>query len=167
MKKSVPMTKLRVLFVCTGNVCRSPTAAAILRKLVSDAGLAEVIEVDSCGIGDSHVGQPPPKAAMDCAEERGYDLSSFRARQVRAADVARFDLVLAMDRGQLNWLRRLKFDEARLRRFLDYATGGKQRKDVPDPFGRSTKAFEIAIDRIETAMPLLLDVLRRDFALDC
>ena len=157
------MSKLRILFVCTANICRSPTAEAFLRKCVAEADLSGAIEVSSCGISESHLGAHPPQSAVDCAQDRGCDISAHRARQIRAADLDQFDLVLAMDRGQLNWLRRLRRGTARIDRFLDYATGGKVRKDVPDPYGGDARKFEKAAQRIEDAMPLLLETLRSDF----
>ncbi|MHC4816226.1 MAG: low molecular weight protein-tyrosine-phosphatase, partial [Planctomycetota bacterium] len=93
------MEKVKVLFVCTGNICRSPTAEGVLRKLVSDAGLGNRIEVDSAGTEGYHVGDPPDPRAIRTASRRGYDLSGLRARRVKRGDFERFDLLISMDRG--------------------------------------------------------------------
>lgn len=150
---------MRILVVCTGNICRSPTAAAVLRRLAQERGLA--LEVDSAGTHDYHVGEPPDRRAQAHARRRGYDLSSLRARQVARADFESFDLVLAMDGGHLAVLRRLCPGEHRhkLRLFMDFAPGLGAR-DVPDPYCGGPAAFEQALDLIETASHGLLDHLR-------
>src|SRR5262245_24007892 len=91
--------RVGVLFVCTGNICRSPTAEAVFRKLVADAGMLETIAADSAGTHGYHIGEPPDPRARDAAAVRGYDLSGLRARKFERADFERFDLIVAMDRG--------------------------------------------------------------------
>src|SRR6266571_1342894 len=99
--------KFRVLFCCTGNICRSPTAEAIFRKLAADAGLGDAILADSAGTHAYHVGEPPDPRACAAASKRGYDLSGLRARKVERSDFQRFDLILAMDRDHHSILSRL------------------------------------------------------------
>jgi protein-tyrosine phosphatase len=134
----------RILFVCLGNICRSPTAEAVLR------GMAPHLEIDSAGTSDWHIGDPPYHPAIEAAARRGYDLSPLRARQVIAGDFTDFDLILAMDRANLAELDHLrpKHAMATHRLFLDYARGGDQ-AEVPDPY--YTRDFDGAIDLIEQA----------------
>ncbi|MGH8353146.1 MAG: low molecular weight protein-tyrosine-phosphatase, partial [Pseudomonas sp.] len=99
---------MRVLFVCLGNICRSPTAEGVFRHKLREAGLEGRIEVDSAGTGDWHVGKPPDSRTRRAAQRRGYDLSPLRGRQVAAADFARFDLILAMDQRNLQHLQGLR-----------------------------------------------------------
>ena len=159
------MGKIRVLFVCTGNICRSPTAEAVLRKVVADDGLSGVIEVDSCGTSAYHLGESPTPAGVESAARRGYDSSSLRARQIETEDFARFDLILAMDRGHLSRLERLSPGPARARLdlFLTYASGGERAGDAADPYYGGADDYETALDLIEPAMPGLLANLKRDF----
>src|SRR4249920_1700362 len=97
-----------VLFVCLGNICRSPTAEGVLRTYVARAGLAAQVHVDSAGTGNWHVGLPPDNRAITAARDRGHDLSGLRARQVRRSDFSRFDWILAMDRANLAALKSLR-----------------------------------------------------------
>jgi protein-tyrosine phosphatase len=149
---------MRVLFVCLGNICRSPTAEAVLRKRAAEHG--RIVEVDSAGTGDWHVGNPPDSRAIQAAARRGYDLSGLRARQVRRSDFTDFDLVVAMDRSQLAELRRLAPDHAheRIPLFLNFApeTG---RDEVPDPYYGGAAGFDQMIDLIEAGVDGLLDAL--------
>lgn len=151
---------MRVLFVCLGNICRSPTAEAVLRQRLQQAGLAERIEVDSAGTGDWHVGKAPDPRTQEAASRRGYDLSGLRGRQVCADDFSRFDLVLAMDGANLRDLQRMRPAQAQgeldlyLRRY-DLAVD-----EVPDPYYGGTEGFEQVLDLLEQASDALLIELK-------
>lgn len=160
----MPLTApIRVLFVCTGNICRSPTAEGMFRDLVAQAGLAGTIEVDSAGLGDWHVGQPPDSRAIAAARRRSIDLSSQRARQIATRDFDRFDFILAMDRGHLRDLTAMcprdKADRVRL--FLGFAPPAPSR-DVPDPYYGGADGFEEVLDLVDLGARGLLDHIRRE-----
>jgi len=141
---------MKVLFVCTGNICRSPTAEGVLRRLAEIENLR--IHVESRGTHDYHVGEPPDERAQTHARRRGYELSELRARQLESADFARFDLLLAMDRGHLGILQRQCPGEHRhkLRLFMDFATASDV-PEVPDPYYGGPEGFEQVLDMIEDA----------------
>jgi protein-tyrosine phosphatase len=143
----------KVLFVCTGNICRSPTAEAVLRHLAAEMNIA--LEVQSAGTGDWHVGQPPDERAQHHARERGYDLSAQRARQVRLRDFEEFDLIVAMDRGHLEILR--QHCPLQHQRKLRMLVNGH---DVPDPYYGGPEGFEQVLDMVEAACLGLLSELR-------
>jgi protein-tyrosine phosphatase len=148
---------VRILFVCLGNICRSPTAEVVFRRLLtgSKAGLA--VEVDSAGIGDWHIGEPPDRRAQAAARRRGLDMSGLRARQVVHEDFTRFDLILAMDRENLEELRRrapVQYRE-RVKLFLEFAPELELR-DVPDPYYGGEAGFEEVLDLAEQAARGLL-----------
>ncbi|GAA5786565.1 low molecular weight protein-tyrosine-phosphatase [Chitiniphilus shinanonensis] len=157
------MDKFSVLFVCTGNICRSPTADGVMRHLVRDAGLADRVEVDSAGTHDYHVGEAPDRRAQAHASKRGYDLRSLRAREVTSADFARFDLILAMDEGHLALLRRRCPEpyQNRLKLFLDFATHFNER-EVPDPYYGGPQGFEHVLDLVEDGCEGLLTHIRTE-----
>ena len=148
---------VRVLFVCMGNICRSPTAEGVFRYYVERAGLSHLIVVDSAGTLDYHTGDPPDVRAQRAAERRGYDLSRLRARQVKVQDFEGFDYVLAMDRDNLTQLQRLSSLEHRkkVQLFLDYATQRASR-EVPDPYYGNEAGFELVLDMAEDASQGLL-----------
>ena len=148
---------MRVLFVCLGNICRSPTAEAVLRALAAREAPELVLEVDSAGTAGYHVGQPPDPRTRAAAARRGYDLSTLRARTVEPADFERFDLILAMDRENLTVLRRRAPIEARerLRLFLEFAPGNAP-EEVPDPYYGGPNGFEEVLDLVEAATRGLL-----------
>jgi protein-tyrosine phosphatase len=150
-----------VLFVCTGNICRSPTAEGVFRALLAANGLADSVTVDSAGTSGWHVGEPPDARAHGAALRRGVDIGDQRARQVGAEDFERFDLVLAMDQGHYRELERLCPDNQghRLRLFLDFAPALGVR-DVTDPYYGSGDGFETVLDMIETASVGLLAEIR-------
>jgi len=150
-------TRIRVLFVCTGNICRSPSAEGVFRALVVEHGLSGRIEADSAGTGDWHVGEPPDERSQEAALRRGIDLSALRGRQVGRGDFDRFDLILAMDKGHVRALQRLAPPGAqdKVRLFLDYAPGEKGR-DVPDPYFGGGAGFDRVLDMIEAGCAGLL-----------
>jgi low molecular weight protein-tyrosine phosphatase len=147
-----------------GNICRSPTAEAVMRGRVREAGLEDEIAVESAGMGDWHVGHPPDRRAAEAARRRGVTLDGT-ARQVRASDFAHYDLLLAMDRDNLAELRALAPDAAaqekiHLLREFDPASAGAPDLDVPDPYYGGPQGFEIVLDQVEAACRGLLDSLR-------
>jgi protein-tyrosine phosphatase len=152
-----------VLFVCTGNICRSPTAQGVFRKLVADAGLADRITVDSAGTHGYHVGEPPDRRTQIAARTRGYDLSDLRARQVGPEDFHRFDLVLAMDRQHREILARLAPASAghKLRLMMEFARRSAH-EEVPDPYYGGPASFELVLDLLEDAAEGLLAILQRE-----
>ena len=153
--------KFGVLFVCTGNICRSPTAEAIFRKLATDAGMA--VTADSAGTHGYHVGEPPDPRAQKAAAKRGYDLSALRARTIEGADFRRFDLILAMDQEHHAILSRIAGSSAehKLKLMMSYARRFKDR-DVPDPYYGGPQGFERVLDMLEDAAKGLLESLHRD-----
>ena len=153
---------MRILFVCLGNICRSPTAEAVLRALAAREAPELPLEVDSAGTADYHVGQPPDPRTRAAAARRGYDLSALRARTVEPADFERFDLILAMDRVNLQVLRRRAPTHAyeRLRLFLEFAPDAAP-EDVPDPYYGGPNGFEEVLDLVEAATRGLLAHLRQ------
>jgi protein-tyrosine phosphatase len=150
-----------VVFVCTGNICRSPTAEGVFRKMVQDAGLSGRITIDSAGTHGYHVGEPPDARAVEAAARRGYDLSGLRARKIERADFHQFDLVLAMDRDNHGILARLAQPSAgqRLRMMMDYASRF-QETDVPDPYYGGPDGFDRVLDMLEDAAQGLLESMR-------
>lgn len=153
---------IRVLCVCTGNICRSPTAEAVLRDLArrDDADLA--LQVDSAGLTAYHVGEPPDERSQRHARRRGYDLSAQRARQLVVADFERFDWILAMDRGHLRELRDLAptGSRARIHLLLDFVPGW-QARDVPDPYYGGAAGFETVLDLVEAGCRGFLSALAK------
>ncbi len=153
---------MKILFVCLGNICRSPTAAGVLRTLAAREAPELSIEVDSAGTAAYHVGEPPDPRTRQAAARRGYDLTALRARIVEPGDFERFDLILAMDRENLRVLRRRAPPAVheRLRLFLEFAPEGGS-EDVPDPYYGGPNGFEEVLDLIEAAARGLLAHLRR------
>ena len=147
----------RVLFLCLGNICRSPTAEAVLRRIAEEVGLD--LAIDSCGTGDWHTGEPPDRRAIAAAARRGYDLTPLRARQLRPEDFTRFDLILAMDRSNLRGAEARRPDGAgaRVELFLslmDEKGPGAKSMDVPDPW--YTGDFDGTLDLIEAGCRALI-----------
>ena len=152
---------VKVLFVCMGNICRSPTAEAVFKYYVARAGLQDVILSDSAGTHDYHIGEPPDRRAREAAQRRSYDLESLRARRVTVKDFATFDLVLAMDERNLSVLKRHCPSEHahKLRLFMEFGQDGGVR-EVPDPYYGGPQGFESVLDLIEDAAQGLLRHIR-------
>ncbi len=138
-------SELRVLLVCLGNICRSPTAESVLRHKLAQAGLDARIELDSAGTGGWHVGEPPDSRAQRHAAQRGYDLSALRGRRVADEDFRRFDFILAMDDDNLAELQRLQPADATAQLCL-FAE-----QPVPDPYSGGPAGFEAVLDQVEAA----------------
>ena len=153
--------KTSVLFVCMGNICRSPTAEGVFRHFAAEAGVAERIEVDSAGTHAYHVNEPPDRRAQAAAERRGIKMSDLRARRVQAEDFERFDYIIAMDRDNLALL----IDQAdaqhhdKIRLFMEFCSGRDD--EVPDPYYGGTAGFERVLDLVEEASRGLLETLRK------
>jgi protein-tyrosine phosphatase len=152
------MRKVGILIVCTGNICRSPTAEAVMRAAVERRGLGDRVRIASAGTHDYHVGECPDARSMKHAKRRGYDLGALRASQVSSRDFHEFDYILAMDRGHLRQLRALApaSAKARLGLFLD-ASARWEGEDVPDPYYGGPEGFERVLDMVEEAAERWLD----------
>jgi protein-tyrosine phosphatase len=150
-----------ILFVCMGNICRSPMAEGVFRQHVTQAGLEGRIVIDSAGTHDYHVGEPPDPRAQRAAGRRGYDLSMLRGRQVSRADFGEFDYLLAMDRMNLRVLERLcpSGHGHKLKLFLEFSNDAAPR-EVPDPYYGGDQGFEHVLDLVEEAAQGLLAHLR-------
>lgn len=161
--------RYRILFVCMGNICRSPMAEAVTRAIAQREGLATTLELDSAGThGHYHAGEVPDARARRIAAKRGYDLSRLRARSVVAADFERFDRILAMDEANLSGLQRICPEASRFKLglFLDYADGAgrgevREVREVPDPYYGADAGFEHVLDLCEQAAEGLLAAYRR------
>lgn len=154
--------KVSVLFVCLGNICRSPTAHGIFEKLVEQNDLQDQIEIDSAGTGDWHIGKSPDGRAQSYAQKRGYDLSHLRARQISPSDFADFDYILAMDEQNLADIQQMQPEgySGHISLFLDFLKGGQEGQEgqeVPDPYYGGDQGFELVLDMVEQASSNLLD----------
>ena len=152
-----------MLFVCLGNICRSPTAQGVFETLIDQRGLSGLVEVDSCGTGDWHVGSIPDPRAVTAAATRGYDLSRLRARQLQVGDFDVYDYNLAMDGSKLEDIQALCPGDygGHLGLFLSFA-GDSGLDDVPDPYYGGGEGFDQVLDLIEAASEGLLQVLSRE-----
>lgn len=157
---------MRVLFVCMGNICRSPMAEGVFKRRVSEAGLADQIASDSAGTHDYHIGEPPDARAQRAVERRGYDISDLRGRQITRRDFGDFDYILAMDETNLRLLARLCPPQQahKLKLFMEFHADPATR-EVPDPYYGGIQGFETVLDMVEEAAQGLLshlqDQLRR------
>lgn len=152
---------IKVLMVCLGNICRSPTAEGVFRKLVSDAGLADHIEVDSAGTSDWHKGQAPDRRTLRTAAERGYDLSAQRSRPITAQDFVHQDYILAMDEQNLRDLQSFCPPHLRHKLALLMTHGECDSREVPDPYSLEQDAFDRVVDLCEHACARFLQQLIR------
>ena len=152
----------RILFVCLGNICRSPTAEGVFRHLLEQEAPELQIEVDSAGTAGYHIGDPPDARSQRAALRRGIDLSHLRARQVTPGDFAHFDLILAMDRDNLQRLEAMRpaQSHARVQLFLEYAADAG-RLEVPDPYYGDASAFEEVLDLTTSASRGLIAALQK------
>ena len=153
---------INVLFVCMGNICRSPTAEGVFRHFVQEAGLAERIRIDSAGTHAYHTDEPADRRASAAAERRGYSLANIRARRVQSDDFENFDYIVAMDR--LNHVTLVDQANAehhdKIRLFLEFASGPED--DVPDPYYGGAAGFERVLDLVEEASRGLLETLKKN-----
>lgn len=152
---------IRVLFVCLGNICRSPMAEGVFRGRATSAGLSDQIIVDSAGTGAWHIGNPPDPRGQAAAARRGIDLSGQRARQIRQSDFTDFDYIVAMDQSNKDTISQLSPPDAKaqLHLFLDFAPSDVARSannEVPDPYYGGDDGFEVVLDLIEAASDGLL-----------
>lgn len=152
----------RVLFVCMGNICRSPMAHGVFRHLVRQSGLEDVVRIDSAGTHAFHHGEHPDHRAQAAAAKRGYDIADLRARKVQDTDFDDFDLILAMDWDNLSLLQHAahKRHHHKMQLLMRFA-GEHESATVPDPYQGASPAFELALDYIEDACAGLLEVARR------
>jgi len=155
--------KVSILFVCMGNICRSPTAEGVFRKVVGDAGLDAHIRIDSAGTHAYHVNEPPDRRARAAAERRGFLLNNIRARRVIDEDFEHFDYILAMDEDNLLVLRDSapEHQRSKISLFLEFSGSGRE-LEVPDPYYGGTVGFERVLDLVEDASRGLLETLRRE-----
>jgi len=153
--------KISVLFVCMGNICRSPTAHGVFERLLQQQGLEQHVEVDSAGTHAYHIGESPDRRSQQAARERGYDLGHLRARRVEGSDFEDFDYVLAMDDDNYRLLEAQCPGEHRqkLQMFLDYARNFSER-EVPDPYYGGERGFQHVLDLVEDAAAGLIEDIR-------
>lgn len=152
---------MKILMVCTGNICRSPAAEGVLRSHLAHAGLAGRVTVESAGTHGYHIGDPPDRRMIAAAAARGYDIAGQRARRLVAEDFQAFDLILAMDRGHLAALERQAPAEARAEcRLFGSLLPDATAPDVPDPYYEADTAFADVLDLLEAGMPPLVALIR-------
>jgi protein-tyrosine phosphatase len=155
---------VRIVFVCLGNICRSPTAEGVMRHAIEAAGLAAEVRLDSAGTGSWHIGEPPDPRSRRAAAKRGYDLEPLRARQLGVEDFGAFDLVIAMDRQNLAAIHRLAAAYAGtappIRLLRSFDPSAKPDAEVPDPYAGGAAGFEEVLDICERACTGLVEHVR-------
>ncbi|MFM0595927.1 low molecular weight protein-tyrosine-phosphatase [Paraburkholderia dilworthii] len=160
------MKTVSICFVCLGNICRSPTAEGVMRRLVDEARLTERILIDSAGTGDWHIGQAPDERAQQAAGRRGYELAALRGRQIAAADFEHFDLLIAMDDKNVTALRQVSAPAHRekIRLLMEFVPDADMRwggaREVADPYFGGAEGFEQVLDQCEAACRGLIAALR-------
>ena len=152
----------RVLFVCLGNICRSPAAEGVMRRALEDTGMMDKYYIDSAGLNGLHVGNPPDRRMLAAAAERGISLDGITARPFHPSDFGRYDYVVGMDLSHLNALERMKPKDARasVSLLMDHVEGARTR-EVPDPYYGEGRDFNYALDLIEAGVGAFIDGLRR------
>ncbi len=150
--------KIKILFVCLGNICRSPTAQGVLEKLLSEKRLQDRFIIDSAGCHDYHAGEPPDRRAIKAAALRGIDISTQRARKIEIEDFQKFDFIFAMDKENLRYLKKIapKNSKAEIKLFLDYAPE-LNTDEVPDPYYGGSEDFERVLNLLEVAGARFID----------
>lgn len=150
-----------ILLVCTANICRSPMAEGVLRKLLAEEGLEKKFEIDSVGTHDYQVGKPPAPEAIESAKKRGYEIKHLVSRKIRPDDFDHFDYILGMDRSNIKNLKTIAPTRCKQKIELLLEYGDKYHgKEIPDPFGRKAKDFELALDMIEDGCRGLVELLK-------
>ena len=152
----------RVLFVCMGNICRSPMAHGVFQQQIRQAGLDEIVQIESAGTHAFHEGEPPDRRAQIAAARRGYNIGDLRARRVSAIDFENFDMILAMDWDNMTHLQQMagKIHHHKLQLLMRFASEYES-ATIPDPYQGTSQSFEQALDYIEDACSGLLEVARR------
>lgn len=155
------MDRRRILFVCLGNICRSPLGEAILRHLAKERGLSHLVETDSAGTGGWHHGEAPDPRSVAVGRDNGIDISGLRARKLRPSDFNDFDMIFAMDRSNLRDIVRIAPHDssADIHLFMDFVSG--EQRDVPDPYYGDRRDFENVYRMLESGCDRLLSVLFR------
>lgn len=166
VERNLNADKINVLFVCLGNICRSPTAEGVFKTLVENEGLQDVFHIDSAGTAAYYVGEPPDKRAQKHAKARGYDLSKLRARFISPQDFKKFDYILVMDKKNFGEMEKVqkycKDAKAKLQLFLDFHPSQQQGLEVPDPYNGGDAGFDVVLDLVEpTAKNLLKTLLQQ------
>ncbi|MBP2443309.1 low molecular weight protein-tyrosine-phosphatase [Rhizobium leguminosarum] len=156
------MKRISILFVCMGNICRSPLAEGIFSHVAAEADLSGGFAIDSAGTGGWHEGEPPDRRSIATAKSHGIDISGQRARRIRSSDFRDFDLILAMDRDNLAALGKIAPPEATIHLFGDIALGTGE--DIPDPYYGGPASFELVYTRLLTGCSSLLEALGADRA---